>query len=310
LTKSLERKPANRVHPQETQIVILFQTEKEKNLTVMNGKKIEKEQDTMGERSEESDDDEGGEEISLIGNVMDEEEFTFVFNDMKEDYTEGICVILKTLFPNPTDAYSVACSVTAQSIVGTAILCEDSTDSFAYGTIIPWATALEVTPLNDTLQQLLSSMNSLVSRSSTFDSIQDCCVRKAVGVMLHQRFTNLPIQLIPSLHSNLLEDIGWARKLKEGDEGSEGGSYLEFKSLQYVLLLSKCNLEGGTCPLDVTGNSSLLFDSFEDECYAQSADVTILFQASRCQTNIAASWIPVTKLEECVRRIEFLCSST
>lgn len=76
--------------------------------------KIEKEQETQGD-SEESEDDEGGEDISLIGNVMDEEEFTFVFNDMKEDYTEGICVILKTLFPNPTDAYSVACSVTAQS---------------------------------------------------------------------------------------------------------------------------------------------------------------------------------------------------
>ena len=66
------------------------------------------------------------------------EEYTFEFNDMREGFTEGICTLLNTKYiVNPTTAYSLAQSVAAQSVVGTAIVCEGAEDVFAFATVLP-----------------------------------------------------------------------------------------------------------------------------------------------------------------------------
>ena len=63
-----------------------------------------------------SEDDDDGDEIKLEGSIEHvTEKFTFEFNDMREEYTEGICVLLRTLVQNPTKAYELAKSISAQS---------------------------------------------------------------------------------------------------------------------------------------------------------------------------------------------------
>lgn len=95
---------------------------KKKNPNAVDWKSLEKQQEQDSAKSEdESDDDsdEGSEEgggISLDGNlehVM--EDYTFEFNDMREEYSEGICTMLRKFIANPTEAYNLATVITAQS---------------------------------------------------------------------------------------------------------------------------------------------------------------------------------------------------
>jgi hypothetical protein len=63
---------------------------------------------------EDEDSDSGGIRLdSNIEHVM--EEFTFEFNDMREEYAEGVCMMLRKMVVNPTEAYSLASLVTRQS---------------------------------------------------------------------------------------------------------------------------------------------------------------------------------------------------
>lgn len=66
--------------------------------------------------SSDGDDNDDDDEIKLEGSIEHvTEKFTFEFNDMREEYTEGICVLLRTLVQNPTKAYELAKSISAQS---------------------------------------------------------------------------------------------------------------------------------------------------------------------------------------------------
>jgi hypothetical protein len=71
----------------------------------------------------DSDVDSSDGDIAMVGDGGggDKEEFTFEFNDMKEDYAEGICTLLKSLFANPTSAWAAASTITAQGTYGRSL---------------------------------------------------------------------------------------------------------------------------------------------------------------------------------------------
>jgi hypothetical protein len=84
--------------------------------------KLEAEQDVDGDSSGSGDDDddddesEDGDGIRLDGNLEHVvEDYTFEFNDMKDEYSEGICTMLRKFIANPTEAYTLATVVTSQS---------------------------------------------------------------------------------------------------------------------------------------------------------------------------------------------------
>lgn len=77
--------------------------------------KVMTSEDYNDDRSD-GDDNDDDDEIKLEGSIEHvTEKFTFEFNDMREEYTEGICVLLRTLVQNPTKAYELAKSISAQS---------------------------------------------------------------------------------------------------------------------------------------------------------------------------------------------------
>ena len=83
------------------------------------------------------------------------EQYTFEFNDMRESFTEGVCTLLRSKFiPNPTTAYHVACDITSQTVVGTAIVCEGGDDVFAFATVLPMVKQQSGTPFHSLLQTL------------------------------------------------------------------------------------------------------------------------------------------------------------
>ena len=75
------------------------------------------EQDDSSSDDDSDDDDDDDDEINLDGSIVhDTEKYTFEFNDMREEYTEGICVLLRSLFQNPTEAYEFAKTISSQSL--------------------------------------------------------------------------------------------------------------------------------------------------------------------------------------------------
>ena len=63
--------------------------------------------------SDESSDDG---EIKLHGSIESiSDEYTFEFNDMRDDFAEGVCTLLRSIVANPTEAYELACAIVAQS---------------------------------------------------------------------------------------------------------------------------------------------------------------------------------------------------
>jgi hypothetical protein len=71
--------------------------------------------DDTADDSGDDDESEGNADIRLDGNIEHQtEEYTFEFNDMKDEYAEGICTMLKRMVQNPTRAYEVASLISSQ----------------------------------------------------------------------------------------------------------------------------------------------------------------------------------------------------
>jgi hypothetical protein len=105
------------------------------------------------ERKESSDDEEEEEEENLLAPQQNSEvvPMTFEFNDMKETYCYGIAKMLEFLLPNH-EARSIGEVIANQGMVegmvdhhasrftgevGTAIVCEEGDDVFAFASIVP-----------------------------------------------------------------------------------------------------------------------------------------------------------------------------
>lgn len=75
--------------------------------------------DDDSDNDSDGDSDDGA--IMLQGAVEHiSEEFTFEFCDMRDEFDNGICTLLRSLVINPTDAYTLASAISAQSESGGA----------------------------------------------------------------------------------------------------------------------------------------------------------------------------------------------
>jgi hypothetical protein len=213
--------------------------------------------ESVSDSGSDSDSDSDSSDESECGIALDRkvehisEEYTFEFNDMREDFTEGITTLLKSkLIPNPSGAYDVACAVSSQTAVGTAIVCEGGDDVFAFATVLPLVRH-KTGAVHAALQQLAHHLGSdnKFAKNENATMMMNVIMgsqQNSTGVLLHQRFSNLPPQLIGHLHRNLNEDLGWAQGLSESNDGSGDGSSAEdhsvFKALKHILLVAPCTM--------------------------------------------------------------------
>jgi hypothetical protein len=76
-----------------------------------------------------------------------------------------------------------------------------------------------------------------------------------------------------------------------------------------VLLLVPCSLEQGqevakkTC-VDITGNNSVMFDSFEDDIYFQESLCSYAFKISTAEATLAGLLVPMSSLPKCITHIK------
>ena len=76
-----------------------------------------------GDSGDDEDDEDEDDEIRLEGSIQHvTEKYTFEFNDMRDEYTEGICVLLRSLVQNPTKAYELAKTISSQSMLRSSVL--------------------------------------------------------------------------------------------------------------------------------------------------------------------------------------------
>lgn len=166
----------------------------------------------------------------------------------------------------------------------------------------------------------------------------DGCHSAASGLLIHRRFSNLPLQLIGSLHENLVDDLAWAKQQLVDDDDhtdslipaqKDSSSHSKkssnfFAQLQYILLLceGKVTSPGNTkhtrtatkdsscCDLIASGlKNSITFNYFEDEVYMQHASAAVLFRPSRqhsCVDDMVCILVPISKLNACMESIKRL----
>jgi hypothetical protein len=250
--------------------------------------RIEREQgmgdDNDDEGSDEdhdsSDSDESEDDLKCEGAVGTTDEFTFEFNDMKEEYVEGVTFLLKSVVANPTTAYETACEIVKQELVGTAVANEGENDVFAFSTIL-----LLQKVTSNPLEMILKKLRSLVDPTDAFaSSVQGSSSSSSVkqtaagattatsnveeylnrgygtrkdntGLFLHRKVSNLPLQLISPLHRNIFDDLQWARSQSENGIKSSAATELTaedladlqaFKQLECLFLISTLSIEANS----------------------------------------------------------------
>lgn len=162
----------------------------------------------------------------------------------------------------------------------------------------------------------------------------DGCHIAATGLLIHRRFSNLPLQLIGSLHENLVDDLAWAKQQPVDDDDHTDSQLAPaqknsrrstkssnfFAHLQYILLLCEGKVtspgkpsakDSSCCDLIASGlKNSLTFNYFEDEVYMQHASAAVLFRPSRQHSsgdnNMVCILLPVSKLNACMESIKRL----
>ena len=183
----------------------------------------EEEEEELSSSEQEDEEDSESDDDLLLEKQADEElvNMSFDFNDMKEEYSDGVSRMLHHLYDNEPDALEVANVITQQDIVGTAVCSEGESDVFAYATILPITSTKECKNIGDILSDLLESCKKL-SNGENKDAIIDHIngeKSKSTGLFLHGRYMNLPLQLSVALHSNLVDDLNWAKD-ESDDEGA------------------------------------------------------------------------------------------
>ena len=91
---------------------------------------------------------------------------------------------------------------------------------------------------------------------------------KNVGLLLAERMINLPAQIVPSLHTELPEDLAFTKEQADITEPKEF-------NYDYLLVLSKF-----TIPVKSEEKAEKLFYKWEDNVLWPIADVSFTFKAT------------------------------
>lgn len=330
-----KRKLLRSVNPKKQSKSVSYESGRHNESKVVNVNDDDEEDD------DEDDEDNEDDDICMEGNVEDDPiPITFEFKDMKESCQNGLSNLLNKLFYQK-DVYDVACIISQQIAVGTTISCEDGDDIFAYSTILPLTYLQSCVKFTHILQDCLKviknshnvseniknlfvqylSFPAIHTDSNSSSTTTHLCHPNTgkCGILLHNRFANLPLPLIGALHKNLMTDLDWTKQQEEEEaiDSSQQTTDRTFSSLKMMCLISKCTLSNTTSSTsngkgskgsgnitssthdttvqDVTGCSSLLFDLFEDEVYAQHAEgILYLRQVYSLQGPITLALIPVS----------------
>jgi hypothetical protein len=204
-----EKKKAGKISaPQETRATGDEQIGEEENSSNDDENMVK-----QGDSSDSDSDSESDDDLMLDGNQGEIVDMAFDFNDMKEEYSYGIAKMLKHLNSNEPDALKLAEVISHQDVVGTAVCCDEGNDVFAYATVLPLQMVKDDENFGPIISDLLSACTKLPPSEEKDTIVSHIGGAKvpSTGLFLHGRFMNLPLQLCGALHSNLVDDVNWAK---------------------------------------------------------------------------------------------------
>jgi BCCIP len=188
----------------------------------------------------------------------------FTFCDMDENFFHGI----KSLLHNSSTVYQHHSSSLADALienisVGTVV---STSEQYADdGTVFGFASVLNVTtyqasPAVQYLKQQICLKYCPSDRKNELTTILSGQTKRPAGFLLHGRMLNLPIEIVNTLHQQLVLDIDWAV------EHAEGGIE-EQKSLDFGIMIR-------IAPCIQEKNGTIYYKFFDDEIFAGRADFT------------------------------------
>jgi len=179
----------------------------------------------------------------------------FTFCDMHEKYFHG----LKTLLTSTSPVYAAQSSSLADLMiknvaVGTLV----STEGDQEGTVFGYASVLNITThqQHSSIQSLihLCSQHCPQDRKKELDVVLSGNTKRPAGFYLQGRMVNLPLEIVEILHKQLVLDMDWAVQNAQDRKSLDFGVFVR---------LAPC-----------TKSDSIYYKYFEDELFAQQADLS------------------------------------
>jgi hypothetical protein len=231
------------------------------------------------DENRESEEGEGEEDVNLILDRNDAEmiEVDFEFFDPKEDDFWAIRQFLlnggleSALFKkDQMERFTeLANAISLQGCVGTIIKSEaDPQESVEENSAIGFLTILSL----DYQRKLkvISNLQEIVLNKCPKDlkSVYESFFKsKNSGWMISKRMINTPLELVPSLHQAVADDIQWAIKNVEGSPELRN-------SFKFGKILILCKLTEEISP----DEQRTIFKNFEDEYYSKIASNSFKFE--------------------------------
>jgi hypothetical protein len=152
------------------------------------------------------------------------------------------------------------------------------------------------------------------------------------GILIHRKFSNLPLPLVSPLHQNLVQDIYWAKsKSKEKQEKADDSSndielVNNWKDFSTLILIAPCELlstsdsgfklkekiksDGDIVEYNKQAEESVIFDYFEDEILYNAIDKTtyptFIINSKLFSKLVLVSLVSIQQYAECLEDISKL----
>ncbi|GAB7361647.1 hypothetical protein MBLNU230_g1698t1 [Neophaeotheca triangularis] len=145
----------------------------------------------------------------------------FEFFDPQPDVDfHGLKTLLRQLFDVDNDLFDLSelsDMILAQPLLGSTVKCEgNESDPFAFLTVLNMHQHREKAVIQELTKYLLSRSATVSQQQhDQLKTLLDPQSEAQVGLILTERFINMPAQLVPPMYNMLLEEMDWALEEKE-----------------------------------------------------------------------------------------------
>ena len=226
-------------------------------------------------------------------------EVDFEFNDTEEIDYHGIKQLLERSAWAAVNVSEVADALIKQKGVGTCVKIDD-TYNCVYGIISAFNIAEAQKNNLNSVGKMCSFLKSVCQNSTTAEALSNSLTAKALqeyptGILVNERYVNMPPEITPVIHRQLVEDLKWSK------EKLEPPSARAQWNLKRLLIVSRCFVDGAS---QSSGKSNkkkkrkrrrkknsaagqkdeeplVYFLKYEDEIFQKNAIFSFMFDASR-----------------------------